>query len=37
VTALAEAAASFPDFVIGGVSAPPVLVSGDFTIHDANH
>jgi hypothetical protein len=28
--------ASFPNFAIGGVSAPPVLVSGDFTMHDAN-
>jgi hypothetical protein len=26
--------ASFPDFVIGGISVPPVLQSGDFTIHD---
>ena len=26
--------ASFPDFVVGGFSVPPVLESGDFTIHD---
>ena len=25
---------SFPNFMIGGFSVPPVLVNGDFTIHD---